>query len=197
MQIKIRPYESLDYNYICGIHDAARKMELSLASLDTAFLSFSLAAEREKFFDYPHIDVATINDGVVAFSAYTDDELAWLYVSPDMMRNGIGRKLVARALDIEPGIKHIEALYGNEPARKLYESIVFFVQEIEEGVMPGNELYHVKVYSMCRVPENHFYYLNNNTYASYSPLCVIFAANSGSIRHCPVYGTVLLYIVSL
>lgn len=92
---------------------------------------------KEKFFDYPHIDVATINDGVVAFSAYTDDELAWLYVSPDMMRNGIGRKLVARALDIEPGIKHIEALYGNEPARKLYESIVFFVQEIEEESCQG------------------------------------------------------------
>lgn len=48
LDIKIRPYISSDYNYICDIHDAARKMELSLASLDVAFLPFSLAAEREK-----------------------------------------------------------------------------------------------------------------------------------------------------
>ena len=150
LDIKIRPYVSSDYNYICIIHDAARKMELSLASLDAAFLPFSLAAEKENFFDYPHIDVATVDDTVAAFSAYTDDELAWLYVSPDMMRKGLGRKLVASALDIEPGIKHIEVLYGNEPARKLYESIGFYVQEIEEGVMPGNESYRVKVYIMCR-----------------------------------------------
>ncbi|MDE5696200.1 MAG: GNAT family N-acetyltransferase [Lachnospiraceae bacterium] len=125
-------------------------MELSLASLDEAFLPFFLAAERENFFDYPHIDVAVINDVVVAFSAYTDDELAWLYVSPDMMRKGIGRKLVKRALDIEPGINHIEVLYGNEPARRLYESVGFYVQKTEEGVMPGNESYPVKVYSLCR-----------------------------------------------
>lgn len=123
------------------------------ASLSAAFLPFSLAAERENFFDYPHIDVATVNNVVVAFSAYTDDELAWLYVSPNMMRKGIGKKLVARALDIEPGIKHIEVLYGNEPARKLYESMGFYVQKIEEGVMPGNESYHVKVYSICRTPK--------------------------------------------
>lgn len=150
LDIKIRPYISSDYNNICIIHDAARKMELSLASLDAAFLPFSIAAERENFFDYPHIDVATVDNTVVAFSAYTDDELAWLYVSPEMMRKGLGRKLVANALDIEPGIKHIEVLYGNEPAKKLYESIGFYVQKINEGVMPGNESYHVKVYIMCR-----------------------------------------------
>lgn len=152
LDIIIRPYISSDYNCIRDIHDAARKQELSLASLDAAFLPFSLAAERENFFDYPHIDVASANGIVVAFSAYTCDELAWLYVSPNMMRKGIGRKLVSRALDIEPGIKYIEVLYGNEPAKKLYESSGFYVQRIEEGVMPGNELYHVKVYSMCRTP---------------------------------------------
>ena len=154
LDIKIRPYISSDYNYICAIHDAARKTELSLSSLDRAFLPFSLASERENFFEYPHIDVATVNDIIAAFSAYTDEELAWLYVSPDMMRKGIGRKLVTRALEIEPGIKHIEVLYGNEPARKLYESMGFYVQKTEEGVMPGNEAYRVKVYVMCRTPKN-------------------------------------------
>lgn len=151
--IEIRSYAASDYNAVCIIHDASRKAELSLASLDAAFLPFSIAAERENFFDYPHIDVATIDNAVVAFSAYTDDEFAWLYVSPDMKRKGIGRKLVAKALDIEPGIKYIEVLYGNEPAKKLYEAMGFYVKKIEEGVMPGNESYHVKVYSMHRLAD--------------------------------------------
>ncbi len=148
--IKIRPYTSSDYKYISEIHDASRKIELSMASLDDAFLPFSIAAEREDFFDYPHIDVAIVDGGIAAFSAYTDDELAWLYVSPKMMRKGIGKKLVEKALNMEPNIKYIETLYGNEPARKLYESMGFHVQEIVKGVMPGNESFKVEVYRMCR-----------------------------------------------
>ena len=150
LDIRIRPYTSSDYNYISEIHDAARKIELSLASLDEAFLPFSIASEREDFFDYPHIDVAIADGNIVAFSAYTDDELAWLYVSPHMMRKGIGSKLVEKALDTEPNIKNIEALCGNEPARKLYESFGFRVQKIVKGVMPGNESFNVEVYSMCK-----------------------------------------------
>jgi len=150
LDIKIRPYISSDYNYISEIHDASRKIELSMASLDDAFLPFTIAAEREDFFDYPHIDVAVVDGVIAAFSAYTDDELAWLYVSPKMMRKGIGKKLVEKALNTEPNIKYIEALYGNEPARKLYESFGFHVQEIVKGVMPGNESFEVEVYRMCR-----------------------------------------------
>lgn len=150
LDIKIRPYISSDYKYISEIHDASRKIELSMASLDDAFLPFSIAAEREDFFSYPHIDVAMVNDEIVAFCAYTDDELAWLYVSPKMMRKGIGKRLVEKALDTEPNIKYIEVLYRNEPARKLYESSGFHVKEIVKGVMPRNESFEVKVYSMCR-----------------------------------------------
>lgn len=150
LDIIIRPYRSSDFEYICEIHDASRKIELSMASLDDAFLPFAVAAEREDFFDYPHIDVAIVDGSIVAFSAYTDDELAWLYVSPKMLRKGIGKKLVEKALDTEPNLKHIEALYGNEPARKLYESFGFHVREIAKGAMPGNEAFQVEVYCMYR-----------------------------------------------
>ena len=150
LNIEIRPYISSDYERISEIHDAARKIELALASLDEAFLPFSIAAEREDFFDYPHIDVAIVDGEIVAFSAYTDEELAWLYVAPKMMRKGIAKKLVENALETEPEIKYIEALCGNEPARKLYEAFGFRVQEIVKGVMPGNESFKVEVYSMCR-----------------------------------------------
>lgn len=150
IDITIRPYTPQDYDSVSKVHDAARRIELALASLDAAFLPFSFAAENEGFFDYPHIDVAVADGAVAGFCAYTDDELAWLYVSPDMMRRGIGRKLMESALAAEPGINYVEALYGNEPARKLYESFGFTVKEVREGVMTGNEDFHAKGYIMGR-----------------------------------------------
>lgn len=151
--IYIRPYEAADYHEICLIHDVARKIELSLAALDDAFLPFSIASEREDFFEYPHIDVAIVDGKIVAFSAYTDEELAWLYVSVDHMRQKIGSAMVERALQVAPDINAIEVLVGNEPARKLYESFGFSVREIAGGVMPGNESFPVRVYCMARTAD--------------------------------------------
>ena len=148
--IYIRPYEAADYHEICLIHDAARKIELSLAALDDAFLPFSIASEREDFFAYPHLDVAIVDGKIVAFSAYTDEEFAWLYVSVDHMRQRIGSAMVERALQVAPDINAIEVLVGNEPARKLYESFGFSVRELAGGVMPGNESFSVRVYCMAR-----------------------------------------------
>lgn len=148
--ISIRPYEASDYPALCLIHDAARRIELSLASLDDAFLPFSAACEREDFFEYPYIDVAVMDGEVVAFSAYTEEELAWLYVSVDKLRQKIGTAMVERALQNAPDINAIEVLVGNEPARKLYESMGFSVSRIAGGVMPGNESFPVRVYCMAR-----------------------------------------------
>ncbi|MBE5780037.1 MAG: GNAT family N-acetyltransferase [Clostridiales bacterium] len=148
--ISIRPYEASDYDELCLIHDAARKIELSLASLDDAFLPFSIASEREDFFEYPYIDVAIMDGKIVAFSAYTEEELAWLYVSADKVRQKIGTAMVERALQKAPDINAIEVLVGNEPAKKLYESCGFSVHHIAEGVMPGNEKFPVRVYCMAR-----------------------------------------------
>ena len=152
--ITIRPYSPADYDAINCIHDAARKIELSLAQLDDAFLPFSVAAEREDFFDYPHIDVAEINGQVAGFCAYTEEELAWLYVSPDLHRQRIGSALVQAALRNEPGICEIEVLFGNDPAKHLYETFGFHLEKLVHGVMPGNESFSVTVYSMHRTLPN-------------------------------------------
>jgi ribosomal protein S18 acetylase RimI-like enzyme len=148
--ICIRPYEASDYHELCLIHDAARRIELSLAALDDAFLPFSIASKREDFFEYPYIDVAVLDGKVVAFSAYTEEELAWLYVSVDHMRQKIGSAMVERALQKAPDINAIEVLVGNEPAKKLYASFGFSVRNIAGGVMPGNESFPVRVYCMAR-----------------------------------------------
>ena len=148
--IIVRSYEEKDFGAVSRIHDAARKIELALANLSDAFLPFSVAAEREDFFDYPHIDVATMEDKVVGFSAYTEEELAWLYVSTDLFRQKIGSALIENALKTEPGICEIEVLCGNEPAKRLYEAFGFTLEKLVNGVMPGNETFPVTVYCMHR-----------------------------------------------
>ena len=146
--ITVRPYEEKDYEAIERIHDAARKIELALANLSDAFLPFCVASEREDFFDYPHINVATIGEKVVGFCAYTEEELAWLYVSTDLFRQKIGSALIENALKTEPGICEIEVLYGNEPAKRLYETFGFTLEKLVNGVMPGNETFPVTVYCL-------------------------------------------------
>ena len=107
-----------------------------------------MASQREDFFDYPHIDVATQDEKVVGFSAYTEEELAWLYVCPDLFRQKIGSALIENALKTEPGICEIEVLYGNEPAKGLYETFGFTLEKLVNGVMPGNESFPVTVYCL-------------------------------------------------
>lgn len=146
--VSVRPYREEDYEAVSRIHDAARKIELALADLSDAFLPFSVASEREDFFDYPHIDVAVQDGNVVGFSAYTEEELAWLYVCPDLFRQKIGSALIENALKTQPGICEIEVLCGNEPARQLYEAFGFSLEKLVSGVMPGNESFPVKVYCL-------------------------------------------------
>lgn len=149
--IIIRPYTKMDWAAIERIHDSARKIELNLSNLSNAFLPLAIAAERENLMDYNGLYVAEINSQVVGFTACTDKELAWLYVAPEYMRKGIGRKLALFVLATFPTIKFIEVLKGNEPAKRLYESIGFHVVSIESGRMPGNEDFFVDVYCMQKI----------------------------------------------
>lgn len=150
VKVTIKKYDERYWNDICAIHDAARKEELRYASLEDAFLPLEAVAAEEGLLEYKHVEVALADNQVVGFCAYSEEELAWLYVAPEMMRKGIGRQLVAHALDTEKALCCVEALLGNEPARKLYESFGFSVKALLSGRMPGNEQFAVHVYSMYR-----------------------------------------------
>ncbi len=149
--LTIRNYETGDWDAVERIHDSARKRELELAGMPEAFLPLEIAAKREGLFGYPGLYVAEFEGAVAGFAACTEEELAWLYVDPAQVRKGIGRSLSRYALDRFPGICTIEVLRGNEPARRLYESLGFSVGEIQTGHMPGNEAFTVEVYCMRRV----------------------------------------------
>ncbi len=148
-KIVLRPYDKDDWKRIAEIHDSARKIELKLAKLEEAFVPLERAAKNEGLFDYA-VEVAVLNKKVVGFSAYNNKELAWLYIDPDYMHRGIGKKLVESVLEKEKGISSVEVLLGNFPARNLYEKMGFKLVSTESGSMPGNESFRVIVWCMKR-----------------------------------------------
>lgn len=146
--MEIVPYSNTYWEDIQKVHDPARAQELSLAGLEAAFLPLSIAAEREDLFGY-NLYVALESDHAVGFVAFTEEELAWLYVRPDCQRRGIGRALARFALErMHSEEQSVEVLCGNEPARMLYRSLGFDRETIVSGKMPGNEVFSVTVWQM-------------------------------------------------
>ena len=145
--IVIRPYQEADFSAIARIHDRARRQELAMAGLDAAFVPLSVAAHSEGLFDYT-LRVAEMNGEIVGFTAYTEEELAWLYVDPAHMRRGVGRALVGYVIAHTARPLCIEVLCGNEPALHLYASMGFVPTHMASGRMPGNEAFAVTVHCL-------------------------------------------------
>jgi ribosomal protein S18 acetylase RimI-like enzyme len=149
-EIVIREYEHKDWKRLIEIHDNARIVELKLAGLSDAFIPLAEAAINEGLFDY-NVFVALVNDKVLGFVAFSDDELAWLYVDPVYKSQGIGKCLVNYVVEnIAKRPIYVEVLEKNEPAINLYKSMGFEITDICSGVMPGNELFHVTVCCMLK-----------------------------------------------
>ena len=140
----IRPYATEDWQRVCEIHDAARRDELAAASLESAFLTLEQTAENEGFHDYT-LRVAEVEGQVVAFVAFTPDELAWLYVDPTSYGKGIGTALIRHALFEAKAPMSAEVLEGNVAAVSVYRKAGFHVVGQDHGVMPGNESFQVSV----------------------------------------------------
>ena len=140
--IMIRDYRQEDWPRLKSIHDTARRDELRLAGLDAAFLPLAVAADREGLFQYT-VRVAWLEGTAAGFSAFADNELAWLYVDPALSRRGVGTRLVQDALEHLERPVSIEVLAGNDPARRLYERCGFRLIETVSGRMPGNESFPV------------------------------------------------------
>lgn len=148
-EIIIRPYVETDFVRMEGIHDPARRMELELAGMPEAFLPLSIAAKREGLFDY-NIYVAEYAGIAVGFIAFTEDEIAWLYVDINYLHKGIGSSLLEYALRFTNKDVSIEVLSGNAPAIALYSNFGFRTVETLNGKMPGNEGFSVTVHVMKR-----------------------------------------------
>lgn len=143
--MKIRNYIESDWNKLCEIHDLARVDELKAASLTEAFLPLEIVAEKEALFDYTVL-VSENDDNVSGFIAFNDEEIAWLYVHPDMYRKGVGKALTDEVIALSKNYYTIEVLQGNTNALEFYKARGFKEIGIESGKMPGNESFSVTVH---------------------------------------------------
>lgn len=97
-KLEIREYHEVDFDRLCQVHDQARKRELEAANLSEAFKSLKIAAYEEDLFSY-NIYVGQKDKKVIGFVAFSDDELAWLYVDPSFQKQGVGSKLIEFSLN--------------------------------------------------------------------------------------------------
>jgi ribosomal protein S18 acetylase RimI-like enzyme len=136
--IQLRKYNPEDWDAIADIHDRARLDELRASVGVEAFLSLAATFENEGLFE-GEVWVACDNETVVGFIAFADDEVSWLYVSPDYYRQGIGKKLLRHAIDRCGKTVSTSVLSGNDAALHLYLSEGFKFMETKTGKLNGNE----------------------------------------------------------
>jgi ribosomal protein S18 acetylase RimI-like enzyme len=136
--IQLRNYNSPDWDAISIIHDRARLDELRASVGLEAFLSLAATAENEGLFE-GEVWVACDGETVVGFIAFADDEVTWLYVSPDYYRQGIGKRLLRQAINRCGKIVSTSVLSGNDAALQLYLSEGFKIIETKTGKLNGNE----------------------------------------------------------
>ena len=79
-----------------------------------------------------------------------------MYVEPKLRRKGVGRQLIARALDTARrlrGLKQVRlcVVEANLPARRLYESVGFTVYGREEDALLVAGKFHAELLLVCRV----------------------------------------------
>lgn len=143
--LKIRKYESTDWNAVCILHDLARPAELEGTVPKEAFIPLKDAAENEGLFD-GELYVGELNNKIVGFVAWEPNEITWLYVHPDFQRNGYGRELLQFALSKISGVIEVSVLVGNSRALKLYQSEGFKIIKKKKGKLAGNEKFSAEGY---------------------------------------------------
>lgn len=143
--MRIRKYKNSDWKRLCEIHDLARIDELT-GSVDLdAFLDLEATAENEGLFD-GELWLLEEDSKVLAFIAFDEDEITWLYVDPAHYNQGMGRKLIQFAKTRIQGNITIEVLSGNKPALHLYKSEGFEVVKKVNGKLTGNESFEAEGY---------------------------------------------------
>lgn len=78
--------------------------------------------------------VATgVDDAPLGFAALTPGWLDHLYVHPDHQGRGVGSRLLAFAVEREPGALQLWTFQDNAPARRFYEGRGFVPVEFTDG----------------------------------------------------------------
>jgi GNAT superfamily N-acetyltransferase len=149
----VRLYKQNDWESVCDIHDRARIDELKNSVGLDAFLTLEQTYQNEGLFD-GEVWVYEFENKVIGFMSLNDNELTWLYVSPEHYKKGIGKALLQKAIEIVKDSIFTEVLCGNDVAMSFYLSQGFEVVQKTKGKLAGNELFEAEgFYLKKRIPK--------------------------------------------
>ncbi|MEN8445562.1 MAG: GNAT family N-acetyltransferase [Cyanobacteria bacterium J06555_13] len=132
MNIVVREYSNSDWETVCDIHDRARPYEIRSFAPGASIEPMAEVAEEDGFFDGQQF-VACVNQQVVGFVCIENEELTWLYVSPDFHRQGIGRRLVEPVRPQLGRDGYVLTVLENTAAVKFYEQMGFTICAVFPG----------------------------------------------------------------
>jgi ribosomal protein S18 acetylase RimI-like enzyme len=146
--------------------DAVIYQKIRLKALKAHPEAFATSYEEEKDFPLERIESRLNEAHSFTFGAFAENNLigvvtlivetrikikhraniAAMYVDSEKRKSGIGRGLMAEAINKAKGIKGVEQIYlsvtsSNEPARKLYETLGFKTYGIEKRALKVENLY--------------------------------------------------------
>ena len=134
-QFFVREYCEDDEDELIAIHDLARPVELQGSCDPRAFVPLRNDAKDFNEFRACRKLVAFDHGRIHGFVGIGNLEIGWLYVRPDSSRQGIGRRLLSRAMaliqkdNVSGTAVSVFVLEANKPAITLYESKGFRITE--------------------------------------------------------------------
>jgi putative acetyltransferase len=142
----IRNYQTTDYPAIAEIYNASKLDELKFEECKYVLLPLDQDAKRRSDLLSSTIFVYGTNK-IKGYSAVAGSRIQSLYVHPDYRGQGIGRALLAFALESIGGDATLQVVKSNTPSKTLYRTYGFV--DIEESEVNYNGM-NVTVNKMLR-----------------------------------------------
>jgi GNAT superfamily N-acetyltransferase len=145
----VRLYEQNDWASICRIHDKARIDELKNSVGLDAYLTLEQTYQSEGLFD-GDVWVYELENKVIGFMSINDNDLTWLYVLPEHYKQGIGKALLQKAIEVVDDTLFTEVLCGNDVALNFYLNQGFKIVQKTKGKLAGNEIFEAEAFYLKR-----------------------------------------------
>lgn len=129
MSVHLRPYTGADWTAVRDIHDLCKPDETRGSVDPSAVLPFESDAPMLVMFCRSAVTIAVDNDVVVGFAGTIGNYVSWLCVHPEHRRRSVATILLQVALSGVTGPATLNVFARNEPARRLYERLGFFVEQ--------------------------------------------------------------------
>lgn len=124
--MKIRKYQSNDFEQVCKVMDEGRMQELRNENLESVFIALK-DAPYLKYFLSCNIYVAEKDEQVMGFIGCGRHRIEFLYIDPAFQGQGIGTELMSFVLNELPRPVKLAVFTNNQAAKNLYKKFGFKV----------------------------------------------------------------------